>query len=256
MKFELDDTLIDDIIFQMENQGGYFMLDTQEGQVVSADFYDGDDAPDFDDNERFIDIPDWSSNDGFRLMEKFANTCKSPIIRQELSKALNRHKGVFRAFRDVLEQYPETEKQWYVFKDREMKKEVIDWYNGLREEWGLEPIGEEPEDNSALVLEDFVIKQEPCPESEICFVAKSAASADETAGCICAVKDETGLRINKLEVNEKFRGMGLGKTLLSKLIEKIDGKTIKIDLPAESEFFARALHLEGFRPLSQKFILN
>jgi GNAT superfamily N-acetyltransferase len=36
-----------------------------------------------------------------------------------------------------------------------MKREILRWYNGLREEWGLERIGGEPEDTGDLVLEDF-----------------------------------------------------------------------------------------------------
>jgi GNAT superfamily N-acetyltransferase len=36
-----------------------------------------------------------------------------------------------------------------------MKREVIAWYNSLRETWGLELIGEEPEDIAGLALEDF-----------------------------------------------------------------------------------------------------
>ena len=100
-------------------------------------------------------------------------------------------------------------------------------------------------------MEDFVFKQETCPDCEICFTAESADG--DSAGCICAIKDETGLHINKLEVKPEFRGMGLGKTLLSKLLEKIDKQPITIEIPIESEFFARSLHLEGFKPLSYKF---
>jgi len=39
-----------------------------------------------------------------------------------------------------------------------MKKEILRWYNGLREEWGLEKIGAEPEDTDDLVLEDFCFR--------------------------------------------------------------------------------------------------
>jgi ribosomal protein S18 acetylase RimI-like enzyme len=36
-----------------------------------------------------------------------------------------------------------------------MKRGVVAWYNSLRELWGLELIGDEPEDISGLALEDF-----------------------------------------------------------------------------------------------------
>jgi len=77
------------------------------------------------------------------------------MVREELSSALSQGRGVFRAFKNVLGRHPEVEKLWYSFKDKEMKREVIRWYNGLREEWGLEQIGIEPEETDDLVTEDF-----------------------------------------------------------------------------------------------------
>ena len=287
MKFELDDILIDDILFNMENQEGAFLLDTHEGLVVCTDNPEFEDI-DFDDEERFISLPDWSSHDGYRLMEKFVAELRNPIARQELSGALNRSKGVFRAFKNVLEQYPETETLWFKFKEQKMKNEVINWYNSLREEWGLEPIGSEPEDTSSLVLEDFVLRPGDSADTEkayklhkLCLEEKEnktaagiyeslnkfefpgsysfvAESADGNfAGFIYAVKDGSScLQIRQLEVKGEYRGMGLGKTLLAKLLEKTEtqGLTITIDLSAGTEFFSRALHLEGFKPCVQRFV--
>jgi len=263
MRFELDKMLIDDILFYMENQDGAFLLDTQEGHVVDMNNYgdDFDEEPDFEDNGRFIGLPDWSSADGYRLMEHFAAGLKNPVLREELSNALNRNRGVFRAFRDVLSQYPDTEKQWYNFKDNEMKNEVIEWYNSLREEWGLEPIGSEPEDNTALVLEDFVIKEQEAENREqeaekcdFCFAAETAGG--ELAGTVSAKINGDCLQINTLEVKPEFRGMGIGKTLLAKMVEKAETQKLEvlIDLPLEFDFFSRALHLENFEPCMRRFI--
>jgi len=251
MRFELDNTLIDDILFYMENQDGEFLLDTHEGFVVDINFNEFMEEPDYDDDERYISLPQWEPKDGYRLMEKFAASLKNPVVRNELSGSLNRNRGVFRAFRDVLEQYPDTEKMWYRFKEQKMKIEVISWYNALREEWGLEPIGVEPEDTSSLILEDFTIKNK---DGDFYFIAESADG--ETAGSINAVFNGTTLQINSLEVKNEYRGMGIGKTLLSKLIEKADEKNldVSIDLPSETDFFSRSLLLENFKPLMQRFI--
>ena len=158
MQFELTEALIDDILFSMEDQIGEFYLDTVEGVVCGGiegcDFLENDKG-DGDSGHRYISLPEWDSADGFRLMERFAAGFRNPLIRNELSSALNRGKGVFRAFKDTLARYPEAEKLWFSFKDREMKREIIRWYNGLREEWGLEKIGMEPEETGDLVLEDF-----------------------------------------------------------------------------------------------------
>jgi GNAT superfamily N-acetyltransferase len=158
MQFELTEALIDEILFFMEDQNGDFLLDTQEGIVLSTDdeIFEDDEA---DDDDRYISLPDWGPSDGFRLMEHFTAGLRNALVREELSAALDRGRGVFRAFKDILAQYPEAEKLWFSYKDREMKREVISWYNSLRESWGLELIGEEPEDIVGLVLEDFRFRQ-------------------------------------------------------------------------------------------------
>ncbi|MDR0444629.1 MAG: UPF0158 family protein [Treponema sp.] len=278
--FELDDALMEEILFFMENQDGNFVMDTQEAVVLDIDNYDNDDALDFDDDERFISLPGWSPQDGYRLMEHFAAGLRNPVVREELSAALNRGRGVFRSFKNVLEQYPETEKQWFKFKDREMKNEVIAWYNSIRESRGLELIGPEPEDTSSLILEDFAMREgndadfekaaslhKLCVENDansailesmnpfafpgdLCFIAETAKG--DFAGCICTVKKDSILHV-RLEITPEYRGLGLGKALLAKLLEKTDGQ-VSIDLPSSAEGFSRALHLEGFKPCVQRYI--
>jgi GNAT superfamily N-acetyltransferase len=272
----------------MENQDGEFLLDTQKIIVVDIHNNDYKDKVDFNDERRFISLPQWSSSEGYRLMETFAAKLKNPVVRQELSAALNRNKGVFRSFRNVLEQYPETEKMWFNFKKQKMKDEVAAWYNSLREEWGLEPVGIEPEDNSSLVLEDFTLREGKTSDYEnaadlhklcieeredktlstlfeetnpfvfpgdLCVIVENPAG--DFCGFISAVKDSNlHLRICQLEVKSEYRGMGLGKILLAKLLEKTGEKNITIDLPENLSFFSRSLHLENFKPLSQRFVLS
>jgi predicted GNAT family acetyltransferase len=220
-------------------------------------------------------------------MEKFTLELKNPVVRSELSLALNKSKGVFRSFKNVLEQYPETEKLWFRFKNKKMKNKITSWYNLLREEWGLEPLGCEPEDISLLVLEDFVIRQGVVSDGEKatalhklcvdelkektganffvdinhfvfpvdhCYIAESANG--ELAGLICAVNDSpASTRIYALEVRPEYRGMGIGKTLLVTLLEKMNNQEIiTIDLPAGLDFFSHVLHMEKFKPCVTKFI--
>jgi ribosomal protein S18 acetylase RimI-like enzyme len=290
MQFELTQALLDEILFFMEDQNGEFFLDTQEGAVLSTD-----DAQliqsDFDANsDRYIPLPDWGPPDGFRLMERFTAGLHNALIREELSTALDRGRGVFRAFKNTLTQYPEAEKLWFAYKDREMKNEIISWYNSLRESWGLELIGEEPEDLVGLVLEDFRFRDGTSQDraqaeelhiaeahrgdgismgewvfpGDLCFVAET--SGGEFAGYINAVHSGTAgngvtlgndvLRVCTVEVQTEYRGLGLGKALLTRLLEEADCKKISrvsIDLPAGQEHFARALLRENFRPSVQRF---
>jgi len=160
MQFELTEALVDDILFAMEDQYGEFYLDTVKGVVAGGiegleSYLEEEPDADIEDDTRFISLPEWDSSCGFRLMERFTAGLKNPLIREELSSALGLGRKVFRAFKDALNHYPETEKLWFAFKEKEMKNEIIRWYNGLREEWGLEKIGVEPEETADLVLEDF-----------------------------------------------------------------------------------------------------
>jgi len=243
MAFELDNILISQILFHMENQEGVFVLDARKNQIVNSTNIDNND-------KNYIALPQWSPKDGYRLMEKFTASLNNPVARQELTAALNKNKGVFRAFRDVLEQYSEIEKMWLKYKAQKIRDRIIGWYNALREEWGLEPVGIEPEDTSSLVLEDFTFKE----ENDFTITAKNADG--ELTGQISARVENNTLYIETLEVIPEFRGMGLGKTLLAKLLEKADKLKldVSIDIPKETDFFSRSLLLENFKPSMQRFI--
>jgi ribosomal protein S18 acetylase RimI-like enzyme len=283
MQFELTETLIDDIIFTMENQEWISYLDTVEGVVV------GEDALEFGELEkdienRYIGLPDWDSSDGYNLMEQFAAGLKNKVIRTKLSAALNRGKGVFRAFRDTLSGHPEAEKLWYAYKNKEMKREVIRWYNALREEWGLERIGEEPEETEDLVQEDFLFRP-PVPEDgdkaaelhRFCLEESPAAGpfppwafpepfalvaetgSGDFAGYITGTvtgKFGKTLEITALEVRPEYRGLGIGKALFTRLLEMAKAKGVEeylITLPQETEGFSRVLFRESFKAVQTRY---
>ena len=282
MQFELSAALIDEILFYMEDQSGEFLVDTREGIVISADDEKFDDDAD---EGRYISLPEWDSSGGFRLMERFTATLHNALVREELSAALDRGRGVFRAFKNTLARYPETEKLWFAYKESEMKREVISWYNALRESWGLELIGEEPEDIAGLALEDFCFREGSSDDmlhaeklrqscisenggadflsgmgkwvfpGDISIIAQTAGG--EFAGYISAERmSETLLRICALETEQEYRGLGLGKTLIARLLEKADNRNITnviIDLPSRHDFFSRALRRESFKPCVQRY---
>ena len=292
MQFELSTALTDEILFFMEDQDGEFLLDTREGIIVSVDDTDLDNEDDISDDERYLSLPEWGPSQGFRLMERFAATLRNALIREELSAALDRGRGVFRAFKNTLAQYPETEKLWFAYKDREMKRVVISWYNSLRESWGLELIGEEPEDITALTLEDFHFREGSTADraeaeelhracldenrtgddgfptgqilsvignwgfpGDISFIAETAGG--EFAGYISAVRLPDGIfHVCAVEVKSEYRGLGLGKTLLAYLLERVDNENIPhvtIDLPSGQGYFSRVLLRESFKPSIQRY---
>jgi GNAT superfamily N-acetyltransferase len=281
MQFELSPALIDEILFFMEDQDGEFLVDTQKGIVISADDEEFDNDAEED---RYIVLPEWDSSEGFRMMEHFAAMLHNALVRGELSAALDRGRGVFRAFKNTLSRYPETEKLWFAYKEREMKRVVITWYNALRESWGLELIGEEPEDITGLALEDFSFREgaaDDMPQAEklhkscigencltdllsrgwgfpgdISFVALTAGG--EFAGYVSAERmSDALLRICALEIEQEYRGLGLGKTLIARLLDKADSLNIPnviIDLPSGQDFFSRALLRESFKPCVTRYV--
>lgn len=160
--FELDDGIVDEIIFAMENQDSDAMVDIRNGEVImysgmwdtQSEQQDLSEA----DPESLVAIPEWTSADGFRLMESFAGGVGDPVARSELLGVLSRGRGVFRAFKNTMERYPEIERRWYEYKIAAMKRRVTEWYDDLREVSGLSRLGPEPEDDTDLILGDFNIR--------------------------------------------------------------------------------------------------
>ncbi|MDR1326287.1 MAG: GNAT family N-acetyltransferase [Treponema sp.] len=281
--FELTEALINDLLFSMEDQEGEFYMDVQDAVIAES-------VNTEDNKNRYISLPDWDSSDGFRLMERFTVGVRNPLVREELSTALNRGKGVFRAFKNVLHIYPTIEKRWFSFKEREMKREVIRWYNALRDEWGMERIGIEPEETDDLILEDFIFRstqekdiaeaaflhrccleeyqanaKRPFPQAEqniaeyIVFIAETGSG--DFAAYISAARDQNNeiLHITALEVKAEYRSLGIGEELLSCFIEKLtphDVTMLSIDLPVESEGFSRVLLRNNFKPYAIRYYSN
>jgi ribosomal protein S18 acetylase RimI-like enzyme len=153
-RFELSPELVTDIAFAMENQSSLSVMDCLEGNVVDTDSIDSQD------DSRYMPLPEWLPADGFRIMEMFTARVRVPELQNTLRKVLQQGKGVFRAFKDSIQAYPEQEQAWYLFKERQIRRRISEWYNELRELWGLEQVALEHEiHDTALVLSDFNILQ-------------------------------------------------------------------------------------------------
>ncbi|MDR2149435.1 MAG: GNAT family N-acetyltransferase [Spirochaetaceae bacterium] len=241
MHFKLNPELINKILFAMENQNTLFVLDTKTGNIVPSNSVTQD--------ERYIALPVWNSGDGYRIRERFTVQMTDPAIAEQLLAALNRGKGVFRAFKEVLRQCPQIEEQWTNYKNRELKRVIGSWYKVLQEEWGLEYIGEEPEETVDLVEEDFIF--EPYAEG---IIAKTPRGG--YAGRISVMWRGTAQYIYKLEVQPEYQGLGLGEALLTHFLSTSDVETIFIDLPAATDNFAKVLLRKSFIPYATRYRLD
>ncbi len=146
--FDLSDKIIEQIVFAMEDQERKTVIDLETGEVLpAADRRAG----------RCAEPPAWSSRDGFKLMEDFLSSVRQPSARRELSAALGRGRGVFKAFKAVLAQREDLERAFRDFKIRAMRRTIVAWYDDQREALGLERIGPEPEDTQELIASDLDI---------------------------------------------------------------------------------------------------
>ncbi len=150
MSDELSREVIDQIIFGMENQYRSFVYDTVEQVIVSTADVPGDAEPD-----RFLELPEWNSSMGFNLMERFVSTLRNPLFRDVLRETLAAGRGVFRNFKNALKERPDIEQLWYRYKEKEMRKLVVEWYNGYREAVGLGMMAIDDNETTELVLSDF-----------------------------------------------------------------------------------------------------
>jgi len=164
MEFELSREIIAEIMFGMENQVESLVFDTESGKVLASGDVDLDDTRNADTRKeaRFLPLPVWRPIEGFQLMERFTGTLHNPVIQEELRKALASGKGVFRNFKTVLKERKDVERLWFKFKEREMKRVVLSWYNDLVRTlgWGKKAaeLSDYLEDTDELVREDFTLE--------------------------------------------------------------------------------------------------
>jgi GNAT superfamily N-acetyltransferase len=281
--FLLNDGVVEQVVFAMEDQDAKAVVDLETGEVLPAEGHSG---------ERYVIAPTWSSREGFRLMEDFLATVRLPSARRELGIALGRGRGVFKAFKAVLAAYPELERAFREFKLRAMRRSISIWYDDLREAKGLERLGPEPDETDDLIVSDLDILVlsladaghllEPlvaeAEEEALDFLPAAIAAFEcsrlrsELASAkegLCAYVDdgeggaigaavavlvdsgEQGIgRIVFLGVREEFRRMGLGRALLGALGARLKSegdRFLILDCALLPEDFAERLSMYGYR---------
>jgi ribosomal protein S18 acetylase RimI-like enzyme len=90
---------------------------------------------------------------------------------------------------------------------------------------------------------------------DLCLVAET--SEGEFAACLCGVyAAPSHLQVHTLEVKPEYQGLGLGDSLLDRLLEAADQQgiaEISLDLPAGMEHFSRVLIRKSFEPCVQRY---
>lgn len=294
MEFELTPEITDEIIFAMEDQTGHFLFDSVDNRCIPDHDKPQSAAESVfdDDNDRCYSIPPWDSLCGFRMMERFTAQLRNPVVRESLRSALSSGRGVFRNFKNILKEHPEVERLWFKFKEREMRNIVLDWYNGLRDFWGLERIGMDFEETGDIVSQDFLFRlsgseDDPQVSSLLasaaqelfaepsgdlsgaahelwhriagfrgvdgeCVMVAESMEGDIVGAAVSIPIPEGGLRVSQLvaiAVYPEFRGLGIGKELLSRTIGHWTQRGFRwllFSAPFMPDIFVPVLRRSGF----------
>lgn len=156
--FDLTEEIVSQIIFSMENQNRAFLVRLRDGLVIPSERR-GEETGALP-TDRYEEPPAWESSDGYQMMERFVVTVRNPLVREQLRTILSSGRGVFRQFKDTLQEWPEVQRRWFSFKRQEMRSRIVAWYNALRDREGLPriPVELATEETDELVLSDFSIR--------------------------------------------------------------------------------------------------
>lgn len=107
-----------------------YFLDIREKQVVldmdsSFSGEPGIDWDDVDSEDRYIEVPKYSSNEAYEVMESFVETLEEKDKSAKLARALNQRKP-FRHFKDALADTGLAE-LWYQFENEYARAQIEEW---------------------------------------------------------------------------------------------------------------------------------
>ncbi len=261
-----NDQILSEIIFGMENQDVDYMLDIGTGNLYSDGFDDVE--PSSEDN--LVELPPWTSSDGYQLMVSFTNSCQDPVLRQRLSDELiSRQRGVFRRFRDVLSENPDVLKQWYDFKDRRMKSYIKSWYRSRFSD-SADEVADEGDLSEGALLSDFEVVHLDSPDDYCmalidsyvnddpvrrkvmeCFGSKEAfevVCGGKACGALVyeRVQDRAVIILYYIEEQDRENGLfGLMFDLFNRELERKGIVKVSMPFPDGSQFLKHMLSEHG-----------
>ncbi|HEX6748101.1 MAG TPA: UPF0158 family protein [Longimicrobium sp.] len=130
-----------------------YLLDDESDEDEEEDELLDEDAAvrkmiDEDKEDRYLPIPSLSSDEGFRIMERFAGTVDDRRIREELFDALDRRRP-FRSFKDALLAHPEVREQWFTYHENQLREAALDWLRSEEIDAELVPFVDRSSEESA-----------------------------------------------------------------------------------------------------------
>ena len=132
MKLTIDfEELVD--AFEESDVMHHFFIDTQKNEIIYVNEAVDDDYEkqlDEMDDDRYLMVPARLPRDNFLIMELFVyEKIEDTAVTEKFDRILEGKKP-FRAFKDLLFDYPDLRAQWFAYKDCHLRNETINWlYN-------------------------------------------------------------------------------------------------------------------------------
>ena len=111
-------------------EGGRIDLETGEVWPASTIEYfaeqEPEQAPDFEDPDRWLYVGPEGSDEGYRDMEDFIARVDNPDRAEPLGVAID-GRGAFRRFKDTISRWPDDQECWYRFCDERRRGRARQW---------------------------------------------------------------------------------------------------------------------------------
>lgn len=162
MPLPLTAALLDQILFAMEDQDNFSVLNlvTRQVEVCDDENACGDGS--------VLPLPTWSSSDGFKMMREFSESLHNPAVQDELRAVLDSGHGVFRRFKQVLKPRDLLYRQWLRFKRRSMEAKIHDWVDQWPELAFADPADPvQGAEDAGLLAADFSFREGRADEAAL-----------------------------------------------------------------------------------------
>lgn len=130
----------EDLEMAMQDQHETWCIDPATGKMCmepgDAEALFDDDLMTPTDPDDVLELPPFFSSDGYRMMERFAESLEDRNASEKLLDALDRPKP-FRRFKDTLGDFPAIQQSWFAYRAEQLKKIAEEYYESedIQVEW-------------------------------------------------------------------------------------------------------------------------
>lgn len=185
MKVPLTVQLIDQILFAMEDQENFSVLNLETRQIQACQ------SEESLENPALVPLPEWNSIDGFRMMREFSESLRHPALQAELKAILDSGVGVFRRFKSALKPYDTLYRQWTRFKRLFMEARIREWVEDWDQVLDWDSSVSSGAEADQLAAQEFQVRQGTAADADLAASLDTLALAE--AGAALFSEAEAGV---------------------------------------------------------------